>query len=450
MAADPARFPGGERHSLAVLLDLIRSGQAVTRLDLERASSFGRAVVADRLATLTGLGLVEEGARGPSMGGRAPRTVRFRSEAGSLLVAGLDRSSLSVGLADLSGRLLFEHHEAADLAAGPGPVIGRLVSLFDWVRDQQDRTTDLWGIGLGVPDAVETGGDDPFALPHLTLSPDWTESLALERLVARYRAPVWVRSATQMATLGECGPPQPERRPDILFVDLGAEISAGLTSGGALHRGAKGIAGQIGHVCIDVESRVVCRCGNAGCLETRAGSAAIVRAACAAVADGRSRWLAEAEAANGALGVADIGLAAQLGDPLAAQLLADAGRLIGSVLAVLVNAVNPSRIILGGELAQTGDILLAAVRKAVFRHAHPRMTRDLQIVRSDMGRAAALAGAALLAVDELFRPGMLGDWIAQGTPLRHPLMPEFLARAEAAMRAGPQPAGRRSPAVPVG
>ena len=115
---------------LALVLNLIRAGAATTRLDIERAAQLKRAVVTDRLATLLRFGLIEEGEFGSAKGGRAPRHLRFRPEAGALLVAVVERSSLAVALADLSGRLLVEHHEGVDLASGPDALLERLTTLF--------------------------------------------------------------------------------------------------------------------------------------------------------------------------------------------------------------------------------------------------------------------------------------------------------------------------------
>ena len=428
-----------ERHSLAAILDLLRTGQAATRLELEKASSLGRAVVLDRVASLTRLGLVEAGEAAPSMGGRAPRTIRFRADAGLILVAAFDRSSIGIGLADLAGRMAFEHHEAADLADGPEAIIARLDTLIDWVLDQHEDRRALWGIGIGIPGMVETQPGGAFALQRLHLGAAWSDSLAIERLIVRHRAPVWVRSTFQMAAIGELGPSRPDRQHSILFADLGAELSAGLAVEGRLQPGAQGVAGQLGHIWAgEAAARTVCRCGNTGCLETVAGSDAVVRAATEAAISGGSRRLADTLAAKGEVTVADVGLAAQLGDAVSAQLLARCGQLVGATLAALVNALNPSSVVLGGELAQTGDILLAAVREAIYRHSHPLATRDLRIVRSNMGRSAGLAGAALIAADALFRPEVLGEWIGLGTPVRHPAMAGLLAQATAAL--GGQPA----------
>ena len=89
-SVDRVRALEAERQSLVSLLNILRTGEPATRLDLEREARLGRAVVTDRLATLTALGLIEEGGVGRSIGGRAPRLVRFRSEAARILVANID------------------------------------------------------------------------------------------------------------------------------------------------------------------------------------------------------------------------------------------------------------------------------------------------------------------------------------------------------------------------
>ena len=92
------------------LLSLIRADDATTRHELERKSGLGRAVVADRLLMLTDLGLIDESDLGTATGGRAPRLVRLAAKRGWILVATLDQTALAVGVADLAGNLLTEHH----------------------------------------------------------------------------------------------------------------------------------------------------------------------------------------------------------------------------------------------------------------------------------------------------------------------------------------------------
>lgn len=430
-----------ERQSLAALLELVRTTPAVTRLDLERLSGMGRAVVMDRLATLSHFDLIDESGLGRSIGGRAPRLVRFRAEAGRILVANVDRYTLGVGLADLAGRLAFEHYEATDLAAGPASIFKRLDTLFAWALDQE-RGADLWGIALGVPDAVETRpGEGRLTLRGLDILPSWGGSHALKEIVDRHKAPIWVRSSVQMATMGEVGA-SPERNGELLYVELGTEISAGLISEGRLHRGALGVAGQVGHVYTGPENRSVCRCGNTGCLETIAGGEAIAQEGLRAARDGLSRLLADLLDQNGTVTVADVGAASQLGDAFSSELLSRCGRLIGTMLATLTNAYNPSSIVIGGEVAQTGEILLAGIREGIYRHSHPLATRDLSIVRTRMGRSAGLIGAALVAVEEIFMGSFVDGWVTAGSPLRHPDVVALIEDVRASLQKAQPPAPR--------
>ncbi|MBN9308808.1 MAG: ROK family protein, partial [Devosia sp.] len=140
--------------SLALLLNLVRTETATTRQELERHSELGRAVVADRLTTMIDLGLLREGELGQATGGRAPRQMRFRQDAGSLLVSAIDQNSIALGIADLNGQMLVEHHEAAQLDAGPKAVLERLATIFDWLLKETEKPAP-WGIGLALPGPIE-------------------------------------------------------------------------------------------------------------------------------------------------------------------------------------------------------------------------------------------------------------------------------------------------------
>lgn len=444
-ATDRVRALQSERQSLAAILDLLRRTDASTRLDIEREARLGRAVVTDRLATLSRFGLIVESGIGRSIGGRAPRLVRFHAEAGRLLVANIHRGTIGVGLSDLGSRLIVEHYEDIEPSISADALFERLEQLFSWLLDQVG-SPDLWGIGLGVPGPVESLRGSRLALPTLGATPDWESARLVERLLSRFEVPAWVLSAVQMETMGELGTIKPELGGDMLFVDLGTEISAGVVSNGRLHRGAQGIAGEIGHVYAGEGHVAICGCGNVGCLETVAGCEAVVQQAVAAARQGQSRVLLDTLERNGGLTISDIGAAARLGDPYSADLLARCGRHIGTVMATLVNMLNPSAVIVGGELAVTGDICIAAIREAIYRHSQPLLTRDLNITRSRMGRSSGLIGATKVVTDEIFAPTFVEGWITAGSPLAHPDVGRIIAEARQALdeqrKTGPLPSSR--------
>jgi predicted NBD/HSP70 family sugar kinase len=421
--------------SLALLLNLVRTGAATTRQELERRSELGRAVVADRLATMIELGLLKEGELGQATGGRAPRQMQFRQDAGSILVSAIDQSSIALGIADLNGQLLVEHHEAAQLEAGPEAILDRLATIFEWLLKETEKPAP-WGIGLALPGPIEKPTADFETVPVLQTVQSWQGFPFLERLSVRFGVPIFARSGVQTMTMGEAKAGGGRGLSDIIYVKLGRSISAGLISEGQLHRGAQGAAGMIGH------SRV-----GEDLLEAVAGADAIAREGMAAAEDGRSPYLAQTLARQGELSVVDIGHAAQLGDLFCVELLGRCGRMVGEALAPLTNLVNPALIVVGGVVAESGgDSLLAGIREAVYRQSHPMVTRDLQIVRSQMGASSGLVGAAQVVVEELFAPATLQGWIGLGSPLRHPEFQKRLERmmASVAVKAAP-PAGRVAP-----
>ncbi len=427
--------------SLATILTLVRSGVATTRLDIEREAELGRAVVADRLTTLERLGLIVEGELGPAIGGRAPRNMRFRVEAGAILAAHVDRESLAVGLADLTGALIVEHHEAVDLALGPEAILDRLTTLFLWLLDERGGKGRVWAIGIALPEValLDANESDAFDIAALDVLKAWRSFDFSTELSLRFGAPCWVRSNTEMMTRGEMRAGAGLGVQDLLCVRLDRSVSAGVVSDGRLRSGAQGLAGLIGHAPTSEGGDVVCHCGAKGCLDSIASGEAVAREALAAARDGRSRYLAEILERSSAVTANDVSHGAQLGDALCAELLARSGRLIGESLAPLVNLLNPGAVVLAGALAHSGEIVLAAVREAIYRRSHPLVTRDLRIVRSELGGSAELVGAAGLAVEEIFAVPRLRDWIAIGTPRRQPSFEAFLAQAKARKRKSAPP-----------
>ncbi|WP_158889149.1 ROK family protein [Amycolatopsis anabasis] len=410
--------------SLATVLDLVRSGIARTKPEIGRRAGLGRTVVTQRIAQLTECGLLEDGDLGPSSGGRAPRELRFRARAGVVLAAELGATSIGVGITDLSGRVLAQHEEPADIGLGPESVLGHVEELFDRLLAEVDPAP-IWGAGIGLPGPVEFATGRPSAPP---IMPGWDGYPVRDRFAARFDAPVWVDNEVNAMALGELRAGSAKGQDDILYIKIGTGIGAGLVSGGRLHRGSQGCAGDIGHAAVADDPVVVCRCGNTGCLEAFAGGAALARDGLAAAADGRSEFLARLRESKGTITAADISAAAQHGDRTAVELLTQAGRLIGRLLATLVSFYNPALVIIGGGVSGAGDLLLAALRETVYRRSLPLATRELRIARSTLSDQAGLVGAAFMVIDELFTPARLAHWVGSGAPAGQPALVDIPPR----------------------
>jgi predicted NBD/HSP70 family sugar kinase len=399
--------------SLVDILNLVRTEQATTRQEIERHSELGRAIVADRLGTLGERGLVDESELGTATGGRAPRLVRFSADRGRILVATLDQTAIGVGIADLAGSLLMEHHEATELAQPVSALAERLVTLFRWILERHSNP-QLYGISISVPGAVSDGGEALFQRATPGVLPGWESFPLVETLVDAFDAPVWLRSSVETMTMGELHAGAGRNKRTMLLVKVGKRIGAGLASDGTLFRGAQGTVGLIGSVPVAVGDRT-------GTLEAMAGADHIAQDGRLVAESGASPVLAELARRGGDITALEVAQAAQMGDAAAIEILSQSGRLIGQVVATLANMLNPALIVLSGSIAQTNDILLASAREAIYGACHPLVSRDLQIIRSQMGSSSGLVGAAIVATEGLFAAPMLREWIMAGQPQAHPL-----------------------------
>lgn len=417
-SADHAAIPEETLDALVIVLDEIRLGRARSRGDLVAGTGLSRGVVAQRVGELLDRGLVVEGERGPSTGGRPPRQLTFRGDAGHVLVADLGATSIDVAVTTLDGRILAHMDEPVDIASGPGVALGRVEELFDDLRAPCRRLPGrLWGVGIGLPGPVEFRTGRPI---FPSIMPGWDNYPVRERLAARFGAPVWVDNDVNVLALGEWRSGVAAGHDNVIVVKIGTGIGAGIISDGRLHRGAQGSAGDVGHIHVSDDRSVVCRCGNTGCLESLAGGEAIGRDGAVAARDGRSPRLRTVLDARGAVTAEDVARAASFGDAVAMDLLQTAGRRVGLMLASVVNFFNPSLVVVGGGVAQGGDALLASVREVVYGRGLPLATRDLLIQRSSLGSLAGVIGGSAMVVDQLFSRGSLARWVEAGEPAGMP------------------------------
>ncbi|MDU0326457.1 ROK family protein [Microbacterium sp. KSW2-21] len=395
--------------SLLRIVNMVRSGEAVTRPEIGRVTGLGRGVVAQRVDRAVEMGFLEDAEYAPSSGGRAPRTLRFRTERGRIVVCALGGLHIHVGVTDLDGTILHEAHRAWDIATGPEQTLATATTMVDELLAEDDGTA-VWAIVVGLPGPVDFDSGRPVAPP---IMPGWNGFDVRTVFEQRYGAPVWVDNDVNLLAAGERARRRDENT-DLIYCKVGTGIGAGLVSHGRLHRGANGAAGDMGHVRVP-GSEHVCRCGKTGCLEAVAGGWALVRDAHAAIADGATGLLADSAASGDELTPEVVSRSAERGDPLAISLVQASARHIGEAVAALVNMFNPSVIVVGGAVASAGELFLAEVRHRVYELSLPLATRDLVIRTSENDRSEPIRGGVDLAREQLFEVS-LPRWFADGRP----------------------------------
>ncbi|MFC6237303.1 ROK family transcriptional regulator [Longivirga aurantiaca] len=407
--------PSGD---LIAVLRRVREAGHTTRADLGRDLGLRRGVVTQRVSALLDLGLVDEAVTRRSSGGRAPRELAFRRDAGFVLVADLGATTLVAGVADLSGALVATRESPADVTDGPERVLEQLESTWvDLVQESGVGRERIWGAGIGVPGPVEFATGRPISPP---IMPGWDSYPVRERLATAFDVPVWVDNEVNLEALGESRIGLGRGVAEMIFVKMSVGIGSGVISRSVLHRGANGAAGDIGHIAVVQDETATCRCGNTGCLEAVAGGLSLVRTATERAALERSSVLGRMVDEGQSLAVDDITSAAGSGDAVAVDLLTHSGRLVGDTLSTLVNFYNPGLLVLGGRLVQGNDVVLSTVRETVYGRSLPLATRNLVIARSELGPLGGLVGAAVMVVDELFSRTRFPLWSPQKSPHGHP------------------------------
>lgn len=362
------------------VLELIRSGRAVTRGDVLAVTGLSRMTVAGRIDALLAAGLVVENGTDRVTGGRRPRRLEFNTAHAHLLSATVETTHTTIAVTDLAGRI--EHRRRIDLAvaAGPARTLGAITATaLDLLERAGIAAGRVGGMGLSVPGPVDPDTCRPSQPP---IMPGWDAYPVPDHLHDALGVPVLVANDADAAALGEQRAGYPGSR-SLCLVKVSTGIGTGIVIDGRVYRGVDGGSGDIGHVRLAGHEDAVCQCGAHGCL--------------AAVASGRAVARALTDLGTPATSGSDVGALLAQGDPDAHRLTQAAGRVIGEVMATVVCLLNPGEVVIGGALASAP--LLAGVRETLYPRSLPRATRHLTVHLAGLGEDAAAAGLAAMLVE---------------------------------------------------
>ena len=370
----PSRLRAANRE---LLVSLLRERGPMTQAELARASDLSPATVSSIVRDLRDEGLLEDG----QSAGRGTALEMSRS-AGVAVGIDFGHSHVRVAIADLAHTILAEDERDLDVdhRADEGIALaGRMVrGLLDQVGMDADRVT---GIGMGLPGPLRHDGGE---VGDSAILPGWIGSRPAQLIEAELGMPVRVENDANLGALAEIVWGAGRDHADVVYLKVATGVGAGLVLNGRLYHGSAGTAGEIGHLTID-ERGPVCRCGNRGCLETYAGADAVLEA------------LSHRE--DEALTIRDVIERARSDDLGCQRALGDAGRTLGVAVAGVCNLLAPELVIVGGELALAGDVLLEPIREVVGRSAIAA-TREVPVVPGVLGERAEVLGAVALVLRE--------------------------------------------------
>jgi N-acetylglucosamine repressor len=374
-------------NSQLVLKTIYDSGQT-SRADIARATRLARPTVSDVVSDLMEQGLVEEVGYAPSTGGRRPILLQVVDDSRHLIGIDLARRDFRGAVINLRGRV----RHRVDLPLHGRDVDAALALVYDLVDALVEAAgSPLLGIGIGAPGLVDAAN----GVMHQAVNLNWRDVPLRRLLEERYDLPVYMANDCQVAALAEYTFGDTSSTKDLVVINVGWGVGAGIVLNGHVLHGNPFGAGEIGHVTV-VEGGEQCRCGNCGCLETVASRRAIVRRAQAVAQSDPRSLLHQFAASPEAITLDTVLQAFEAGDEAVRQVIHEAGQSLGVAVANLVGVLGSCRILISGSVTCFGQFLIDVIRGEMVRRCLPALASDTEVGVVSLGADIVFLGASAL------------------------------------------------------
>jgi predicted NBD/HSP70 family sugar kinase len=365
------------------VVGVLRERGRISQADIARVTGLSRTTVHTLVSELKVSGLVQEIEVGVSdvRGGRPAMQLTLRRS--SLAVVGIDfgHSHVQVAVADIAHNVLAERRCDLDVNHHAREALDTSASMVDEVlAEARVERKSVVGAGIGIPGPVDRARG---TVGSASILPGWAGLRIGSEMQERLGIPVEIENDANLGALAELTWGAGRECSNFAYVKAATGIGAGLVIDGRLLHGVTGTAGEIGHTTLD-ESGALCYCGNRGCLETKASGPAIIQLV--GLLNGEVPSLAQ---------IVELAVA---GDLRCRRAISDAGHEIGVAVAGLCNLINPERVIVGGLLSRTGEVLLQPMRESIRRHAVQAAAESLDVRPAVFVERAELLGSLALAL----------------------------------------------------
>lgn len=376
--------------NLTTLMQYLQQQPSLTRSDLATATGLNRATITRLIADLSGSGFVRENGLESSGPGRPSIPLEINPEAGYLIGAEIGSDFLTVILSNFAHEILWYDKRNFVRGSDFETVLPDLIKiLVDAIKQIENPLLPLYGISIGLQGLVNSEDNILLYAPNL----NWRDIRLGDLLSQEFDVPIYIDNVASLSAFGESYSGVAATSSHVLYISTQYGIGGRHIINNTVLRGANGVAGEIGHMTIDVNGKQ-CTCGKKGCWETVASQKAALDYTRELLNEGHVSIIPEL--LNGNLDELTIRVlvdAIKRDDALAQDVLNKTGYYLGVGIANLVNALNPHLIVLGGELSIAGEYLLPHIKTVVAEQALQWSYEDCEILIAKHGSNATLMGA---------------------------------------------------------
>ena len=302
-------------------------------------------------------------------------------------------TNVKIAIVDSKGKIAFSESASTRAEMGYEFTIKNIINLIkESLTKSEVSINQVGGIGVGCPGQVDSTNGIVRALPNI---PGWVNVPLAKILIDEFGLPAKIDNDVRVATLGEYKFGAGRGYENLVCITVGTGIGSGIIIDGRLVRGAGLSAGELGHMIVQEHNGEICGCGGTGCVEAVASGPAIVKQAELYLMTGKSTKFKEI-AAGSKITPEIVAEAALQGDGVANRIFERTGYWIGIALSSVVNLLNPEVIIVGGGVAQAGDLLLDPIRETINKRAMKVAAETVKVIPAQLGNSAGVVGASLL------------------------------------------------------
>ena len=304
-------------------------------------------------------------------------------------------TNVKIGLVDDNGKIIYSNSVPTYAKMGYEYTVNNIKqAIRDLMKETNTTTSDIEGIGFDFPGQVDCKTGVVKLAPNI---PGWVNVPIAQMIEDEFHIPTRIDNDVRCAALGELKFGAGKGCENFICITVGTGIGSGIVINGKVVRGATNAAGELGHIKLQMNGGPICGCGDTGCLEAFASGPAIVAMAQEYIKGGKSTKFREMAAAEGGeITPYMVAKAAEEGDPVAKRIFEIVGEYIGIGLTSVINLLNPEKVIIGGGVAESGELLLAPIRKTIKERAMVVAGNAVEIVPAQLGNSAGVIGASML------------------------------------------------------
>lgn len=374
-----------------IVLKTVYTEGPISRAEISRLTDLTPPTVSDVVSELIASGLVEEVGHAPSSTGRRAILLQVVDDSRQIIGVDLSRQDFRGALANLRGQI--KHRVDLPLKGRDGDAALALVyDLVDVLVES--ASSPLLGIGIGAPGLVDAAK----GVLQQSVNLNWRYIPLGKLLQERYNLPVHMANDCQVAALAvyTFGAHANDQLP-LVVINLSWGVGAGIVIQGKLLHGTPVGAGEIGHVTV-IENGVQCACGNYGCLETIASSRGVIRRVMGLLDGNPDSSANRIVDSSKQIDMDTVFKLLEAGNEDVRQVALETGRALGIAAANLVGILGSCHILLRGEVAGFGQLLIETMREEMDRRTLPSLSRVSHIGQTSMGSDILIRGASALVL----------------------------------------------------